>query len=912
MARRFVSLALAVLVALAPAARAQDGTQPYFRFNFGTLPKAVGVPEANTNTDPVTGLSIQVPCTTCTGRNGAYISFEPLVFNVPENNFVTWFVASGRLPAGLDINTQTGVVYGTAAYTDPVTFTLGVVDNRQIPAYSVPVTFKALDAVGVAYESGSGKVLRSADIPPKSSNVFGTPVYTLVQGTLPAGMQLDRNTGRITGQVTSASIGNRVKLSDTDGGFAVSAPFDILTDAPEVIYPPSPYQVRTDVAVMTKPTILNMVEPYQAKVASGTLPPGLRVEAATANVIGSPTQPGTWPGVSVTVTDAMGTSKTSAPFTYVVSKPSVSYQSGSTRVGRFYQAAPTVAALFSPRFYLTAGSLPAGVTLDEATGVIQGNPQVAGTFGGLAVTAVDGSGGNAVSPPFTVTVADMASATATSISGRVNQALSMQGRTTNFPGAPYWTLSGPPLPAGMSIDRASGVVAGKVSSPFSADGYVLGAASGDVSAQTNGFSINVVSPLAATGVLLQLRPGMTKSGTVTVTNALGAPPDLTLTPQSALPSWIGVSGFTITATAPDTNPAQPVYTSLPMTVRDVDGATTTVYSGVNVTPALTLTQQPPAEALFQSGSYIEVTLATVSNAVGTVTRELLKDGVPAPDALAACPGVNWDTPWTYKLSGRALATCLVPNLSLRLTDADGSSVTTRPFTLVAEDPLTVSQPATLRIPVNVPADAPVRVYGGKGPFTFSLTSGTPPPGMPFNTVSGSFKGTPTTIGTYSGLAVRVRDARGRVANTVAGFTFTVAQELVIANPTPAGAMDADAYDSKYLAVTGGTPPYTYKVVQGSIQPPFSLSNNIIQSAKAPLGTASRGIVVEVADSLGQTDRTDPFDLTVVPPLAVPTSTDRPYGPLGQDFRMAFTTSDKSRPSVLAEMMMRRRAFSRLI
>jgi hypothetical protein len=197
----------------------------------------------------------------------------------------------------------------------------------------------------------------------------------------------------------------------------------------------------------------------------GPLPAGLRFDASTTTIAGTPTAAGRFP-LTVTIRDAedRSASRTYGRFS-VSTGPVLTSSVPEGEVGATYDAVLTVRGGTGPyTAAVTAGSLPDGLTLgpgsaaDEA-GTITGTPTTAGDSSfTLTVTAAHGL---ANSTAETVTVVDAASVASKALRAArtgipTTDALTVTGGQEPF----TWAVTSGALPVGVTLDPSTGAVAG--------------------------------------------------------------------------------------------------------------------------------------------------------------------------------------------------------------------------------------------------------------------------------------------------------------------------------------------------------------------------------------------------------------------------------------------------------------------
>lgn len=166
--------------------------------------------------------------------------------------------------------------------------------------------------------------------------------------------------------------------------------------------------------------------------------------------------------------------------------------------------------------------------------------------------------------------------------------------------------------------------------------------------------------------------------------------------------------------------------------------------------------------------------------------------------------------------------------------------------------------------------------GGYPPYTWTLTSGSLPPGLTLSP-SGFISGTPTLVGTYS-FSIKVEDIIGGVDNKTLSIQIDAAVNPVITTVSIPNGVISTAYSTTLTAV-GGTLPYTnWAVVGGALPAGLTLSSGGVISG-TPSVSGLYSFVVEVTDTALLTDQQSYF-LTIQSVAPTITTTTLPNGTSG--------------------------------
>jgi len=211
---------------------------------------------------------------------------------------------------------------------------------------------------------------------------------------LPAGLTVNTASGLISGTPTGAGTSN-VTVSATNSGGTGSAPLTLtIAVAAPVITSSGTASATVGTAFSYQITATNSPTSFGA---SG-FPVGLTVNTASGLISGTPTGAGT-SNVTVSATNSGGTG--SAPLTLTIAvAPPVITSSGNANATVGTAFSYQITATNSPTSFGASG-LPAGLTVNTASGLISGTPTGAGNS---TVTLSATNSGGTGSAPLTLTI----------------------------------------------------------------------------------------------------------------------------------------------------------------------------------------------------------------------------------------------------------------------------------------------------------------------------------------------------------------------------------------------------------------------------------------------------------------------------------------------------------------------------
>jgi hypothetical protein len=136
---------------------------------------------------------------------------------------------------------------------------------------------------------------------------------------------------------------------------------------------------------------------------------------------------------------------------------------------------------------------------------------------------------------------------------------------------------------------------------------------------------------------------------------------------------------------------------------------------------------------------------------------------------------------------------------------------------------------------------------GPGPYSWSVASGTLPPGVTL-AADGTLAGIPTTAGTFNFVP---KVTNGSQTDTLSsGLSVEIVQPLKLTSAVPPNAGVVGAPYSEQLTASGGKPQYTFSVSGGTLPPGLVLNASTGVLAGTPTTAGTYPVTLSVSDTIG--------------------------------------------------------------
>ncbi|HEY5806988.1 MAG TPA: Ig domain-containing protein, partial [Povalibacter sp.] len=402
---------------------------------------------------------------------GTAITLSPTVTGT-----ISGYAVSPDLPAGLSIATNTGVISGTPTVAAAqATYTVTASNTGGPTSFGLVLSVIPPPPSGLTYPSPVQAVVGTA-IGALSPTVTGTVTAYSVSPDLPAGLSIAASTGVISGTPTAAAAQATYTVTATNAGSAISFGLVLSVNPappapPGALSYPSPVKAVVGTALSAlSPTVTGTVTAYSV---SPDLPAGLSIAASTGVISGIPTAVTAQATYTVTATNVTGASSFGLVLSVNIAPPgALSYPSPVQATVGVGIATLNPAVVGPVTSYSVSPALPAGLAIDTTRGAIAGTPTAATAKATYTVTATNAGGSATFGLVLTVNPAAPRGLSYPSpVVVRVDKPMAALRPTVTGEALTY-SVS-PDLPAGLSLNTATGAISGTPTAATAKANYTL-------------------------------------------------------------------------------------------------------------------------------------------------------------------------------------------------------------------------------------------------------------------------------------------------------------------------------------------------------------------------------------------------------------------------------------------------------
>ncbi len=747
---------------------------------------------------------------------GFITTFTPVVTGSSAARPLTYSISNGTLPAGLSLNSSTGVITGTPVNAGSITVTLSVTDGVQdvsdVLTFSIYLPLTVEIAPNAFYVTGRSIVL--------SVQVTGgvSAAAVTFTGVPPAGVSYDPNTKTLSG-IPAAAGTYPLAVSVTDGLKSIESSISLLVIDPITItYPADAYEDGYTFTLAPNVSGGQGAKTFTAEIV-GTAPAGVKFDPATGILSGTVAVIDNGVQYVVTVQDETGPETASVTLN-VAQKIALS---GAAPVGatqRAYNFQPTLTGGVAPYVFNITPALGHNLILNTSTGLISA-PALASSGSVSGTLNVVDALGETATLAIEITIYTLLTLSGTAQQGEIGQLYLFAPAVTNGFGTRSFSIGSGSLPSGLTLDPATGKITG---TPTANGVFNVGLTGQDETGSvTLPLTITIAQVLTISGVAPN---GIVDTAYNFIPTVTGGESTKSFTLSGFLPQGMNFSATTgaITGTPTITAPSVTVE----ITVSDqVTTASVALSFGVYV-PAV-LSGDVPGAVLGEAFSYTP----TISNGGGGQSFALTTGTLPAGLSLNASTGQISGIPQVNGVS------------SVIVTMTDASGTTSIGITILVGSALAIAGVAPIGV-VGQPYKFTPVVGGGSGKNVYTIT-GILPRGLIYDTTHGIISGTPTQLGS-SVVTLMVSDGSEEATLPV---PLSIQKTVSISGAFPV-AIQGIAY-SFTPKISNGGGGQSFALQSGTLPPGLSLDASLGSITGTPTATGTYPIILRVTDAYTSAD-----------------------------------------------------------
>jgi uncharacterized protein (TIGR03437 family) len=755
----------------------------------GTLPNGTAMAVAETG-GTITVLALAPVITsaaTAGGTVGSAFSYQIVASNSPAS-----FAATG-LPAGLSINTATGLLSGTPSAAGTATVTLGATNGGGTGNATLTLTVQPPAPVITSAATASGAVGSAFSYQIVASN---SPASYTATG-LNAGLSVNASSGLLSGTPSAAGTA-AVTLGATNGGGTGSATLTLT------IQPAAPVITSSVTAGGTVGSAFSYQIGASNSPASYTatgLPAGLSVNASSGLLSGTPSSAGI-ATVTLGATNGGGTGSATLTLTIQPAAPVITSSvtaSGTVGSAFSYQ----IGASNSPASY-TATGLPAGLSVNTSSGLVSGTPSAAGTSK-VKLDATNSAGNGSATLTLTIQRAAPAITSAVTASGTVGSSFSYRIAASNSPTS--YAATG--LPAGLAVNTTSGLLSGTPSAAGIATVTIGATNGGGTGSATLTLTVQPAAPVITSSVTAGGTVGSAFSYQIVASNspasyaATGLPAGLAVNATTGLLSGTPTAAGTSKVKLEATNGGGTGKETVTLTIAKKGDAIPQTSKGIGpseVQPQNTVTGLSCTPRIITAGSQATCELRVAFTSAATQIQVTSSSGqVQAPSAVLTRAS---QTHLTFQVTVDAAAKEQVATIRATAGTAAEDTIQVK----ASSGPL-LTVPDTQAARLGKSLDFAVTAVDPNG-LPVQLTASQVPMGAAFDAASGLFKWIPSASqsGKYK-IAFGATDSAGRPSsaevkvNVTSGVPSVASAERLLCSPGALASLNGSGFAESSSALS---------------------------------------------------------------------------------------------------------------
>jgi gliding motility-associated-like protein len=387
------------------------------------------------------------------------------------------------LPLGLSINPISGKISGTPYIPSTKrTYTIKAFSQADSTEFPINITVLIAPPKNLSYPT---PVIYEEEvrITPLIPRVIGKVDSYSIDKALPEGLSLNPFTGIISGTPTKSNPITEYWITATNstGDTRAQLFITVLISRPQITYPKknadtqlNPEYTGVDLFIsgQTNPPLIPVTKGVISSISiNKPLPTGLVFDPLTGIISGTPTVLSPPTTYVVTITNSTASTTDTIRMAAVVPRPSsLSYATPQTYIEKIKISPLNPSVQGSPTLFTVDKPLPAGLTLNPTTGIITGTPTKAQDFTDYVITATNSTGYDT----FTIAIKVLIAFPEIKypVPGVFRQGVPVNFKPTLIGIADVFKIDSL-LPAGLSFDTKTGLIAGTPTWPAKPRTYII-------------------------------------------------------------------------------------------------------------------------------------------------------------------------------------------------------------------------------------------------------------------------------------------------------------------------------------------------------------------------------------------------------------------------------------------------------